>query len=659
MKSMRKLLYIFVFSALNSLNSMEGPYSSNTEEIHQADQEIRPIHIDIKPVSFRAPSINYIYSGPYQQLYKQLVETNKAVEGRASLIDFASIKALQTTLYNSAIAIRTQGELILQLQKMMEPLWALRELFKKDRETVKPIYEAPAGTQEDDPTPILALMNIYFDMSGKADSKSNSLRLYIINLLQSTNLEEISLAKGLAHNYFLSHIKNICFLIMQKIVETIFKESQIMQWDEALKLEGLVGEQLERARVEEALKVLESHTMKSIVDDFYQNDLGRTFMYSVNPNLLEFLSLCVHLAESFGIKENSGKLYLTKGQVNQLYDVIFETLKNYSLQYEPYVALFNYLRERISTNYSYLNSQLGNDALTVELPAPMPMIKPFNLANVPNALTESYATIGQLAKAEERLRQKKLEEEAALSFLPPQPKAKSKSKAKPKPKGKSASGAAPHAKPASCVTPSQAPSNDEESEGISSGSQRLRMPAPKPKSIQQSRGQVFAPLHYDERIQNWFDNEWINLQHPRPSARSIFYHTYNPYADHYIQEYGVREIINTSLGKVNQYHMLGRIERPGARPELVLFTLVCNSHNVCYHRGFEHRGKDVYQDILAKNYRFTFKEDEEYQKKEIITRNPKLLPEGNTLLDEGVSFVRISDPRHNATITLFKLPQFD
>ena len=98
MKSMRKFLCIFVFSALNSLYSMEGPSSSNREETYQVDQEIRPVHIDIKPVSFKAPSINYIYNGPYQQLYKQLVETNKAVEGTVNVIDYASIEALQTTL---------------------------------------------------------------------------------------------------------------------------------------------------------------------------------------------------------------------------------------------------------------------------------------------------------------------------------------------------------------------------------------------------------------------------------------------------------------------------------------------------------------------------------------------------------------------------------
>ena len=103
--------------------------------------------------------------------------------------------------------------------------------------------------------------------------------------------------------------------------------------------------------------------------------------------------------------------------------------------------------------------------------------------------------------------------------------------------------------------------------------------------------------------------------------------------------------------------MLGQIEYQDRRPELVLFALACDAHNVCYHRGFERRGKDVYQDILTKNYHFNFKEDEEYKQSEIVTKNPKLVPAGSVILDEGVSFVRMNDPRNNAIITLYKLPK--
>ena len=151
--------------------------------------------------------------------------------------------------------------------------------------------------------------------------------------------------------------------------------------------------------------------------------------------MLNLLWFCLDIIDSFGLRKSNIQLYLTKQEINVLYEVLLGTLVSYSSQYASYGNVFDYLIERMSANMS--GARL---IWPPSLPKQMLSMVPFSLAHVVNALSESNEPIGakavsvqekaRLAQEEAELikARKKAQEEIAQSFLPPglQPKPKAK-----------------------------------------------------------------------------------------------------------------------------------------------------------------------------------------------------------------------------------------
>ena len=208
---MKKLLYLCILlSSFNCIYTMEGPSEQNVlseEALVQLEQEMHKIRMNIKPVRFKAPSRRYIEKEAYQELGKGLMISDPAIKKYK-----VNLELVQNALGSAAHLIYYQAELIRELQRFIEPLWALRELFKDDLETVTPTYkiQIPKNEEEVSFGPIMSFIQAYQEtLCGQSSRGYKLLRLSILMIVNSANEKEVHLGKSLAHGYFLTQIGHI------------------------------------------------------------------------------------------------------------------------------------------------------------------------------------------------------------------------------------------------------------------------------------------------------------------------------------------------------------------------------------------------------------------------------------------------------------------
>lgn len=154
-------------------------------------------------------------------------------------------------------------------------------------------------------------------------------------------------------------------------------------------------------------------------------------------------------------------------------------------------------------------------------------------------------------------------------------------------------------------------------------------------------------IKYAQRIEQYFV----------PNREIDLYHGFTRLVDVFLFKYGTQEKRENKTYQFidTVYKLAGEIQYKDGKKEYVVLHATKGYEDVCYHRGYESRSADVFDNYLADTFwKLAHQEEQDSQssKSEIIL--PELIHNEGKIVLENKWLVKIEDYRLKATIILYK-----
>lgn len=181
----------------------------------------------------------------------------------------------------------------------------------------------------------------------------------------------------------------------------------------------------------------------------------------------------------------------------------------------------------------------------------------------------------------------------------------------------------------------------------------LPVQAPSTPKVQAEPHILDLTLAYDERVLNWLDPAY-QAEHPT----SILYHTAPLILEKYILANNItvqQSHARRPQQKDTAYQSAGEIIYPDGTQKTVIFTLVCDPNNICYHVGYEDQNAQemINQYFAESHWNVNFPPLASPAKKVKPTQK-QLASLLYIIFEDNIFCVRIKDLTNNVILILYK-----